>query len=87
MNQIKEFVSTDEAAHRLGVSKTKIQRWCLDGTLWFAIAAVDDDGNRTFRIPREAFERFMRGELVKPSMYDEAVKDFLRFLQGIGVTV
>lgn len=63
---IKETITPKEAGTRLGWTQLKVQDHIRDGTLWFCLAAQRADGRWAYIIPKEAFDRFMRGELQKP---------------------
>ena len=55
-------LSLSEAARRIGKSKPTLKRYIESGNLPF-IKYVKSGKKTNYIIPRDAFERFMRGEL------------------------
>ena len=74
---IKETITPAQAGRRLGWSQAKVQDNIRNGTLWFCIASKEQSGRWAYLIPKEAFDRFMRGELHRP----EVVLDALHLLE------
>lgn len=76
---INETITPAEAGRRLGRSQVWVQDNIRNGTLWFCIASKGRNGRWHYTIPKEAFDRFMRGELHRP----EVMQDALRLLERI----
>ena len=81
---IKETITPKEAGARLGWTQVKVQDHIRDGTLWFCIAAHRPGNRWTYIIPKEAFDRFMRGELQKPQTYLDGLRILERLLENGG---
>ena len=82
---IKETITPKEAGTRLGWTQLKVQDHIRDGTLWFCLAAQRADGRWAYIIPKEAFDRFMRGELQKPQTYLDGLRILERMFEKGGV--
>ena len=63
MNTIKEVITPKEAAQRLGRTQHTIEHGLRTGELPFGTAFRQASGRFVYIIPREAFERFLRGEI------------------------
>lgn len=63
MNTIKEVITPQEAAKRLGRTQHTIEHGIRTGELPFGTAFRQASGRFVYIIPREAFERFLRGEI------------------------
>ena len=63
MSKIKEVITPAEAARRLGRTQHTIEHGLRTGGLPFGAAYKQASGRYVYIIPREAFERFIRGDL------------------------
>lgn len=63
MNTIKEVITPKEAAQRLGRTQHTIEHGLRTGELPFGSVFKQPSGRYVYIIPREAFERFLRGEI------------------------
>lgn len=64
----KEIITAKEAARRLGRRKETIERALRDGTFPVGTCYKTASGRFVYIIPRDAFERFMRGEIAGRQM-------------------
>lgn len=61
MNHLKQVMTPAEAGRRLGRSQKTIEHGLRTGAFPFGTAYQQASGRYVYIIPREAFERFMRG--------------------------
>lgn len=69
MNTIKEVITPKEAAQRLGRTQHTIEHGLRTGELPFGAVFKQESGRYVYIIPREAFERFLRGEIERKEGY------------------
>ena len=65
MNAEKEIITVAQAARRLGRGTEAIQFGLRSGQLPFGQAFKSECGRYLYIIPKEAFERYLRGEFGK----------------------
>ena len=65
MDCIKDVITPAEAAKRLGRTQHTIEHGLRSGGLPFGAAYRQASGRYVYIIPREAFERFVRGDISK----------------------
>lgn len=73
MNMMRETITPEEVARRIGRGPDFVKRSLRDGT--FPVGtAVKVDGRYSYIIPRPAFERFMRGETVSQTLIERLAR-------------
>lgn len=63
MNTAKRIISSRECARQLGRSPSTVECGLRNGTFPIGTAYKTDAGRYVYIIPRDAFDRFMRGEI------------------------
>ena len=74
MNTMRETISPQEAAKRLGRSVAFVQNALKNGTFPVGAAVKTQAGEYAYIIPKPAFERFMRGETVSQTLIERLAK-------------
>ena len=73
MNTMREIITPEEVARRIGREPDFVKRSLRDGTFPVGTAVKVDD-RYAYIIPRPAFERFMRGETVSQTLIERLAR-------------
>lgn len=84
MNTMRETISPQEAAKRLGRSVAFVQNALRDGTFPVGAAVRTQAGEYAYIIPRVAFERFMNGDTVSQTLIERLASAVERAVQDVG---